>query len=258
MKSLKFLLLILIGAFALHIQSEAMPSLAESGEELQDQPSQNRPIATVIKFRPDVYIKKATDSDWREISVAQTLFSSDTLRTGNNGYAIVRYMDMSEFRMRPNSILVLDGEVRGKGNTLANLTMQTGEVFLEVIRGESDHSVTTTSTVAAVKGTSFSVKVDEDQTANYTGFSGEVEISRKDTDEVYELSGSSRIVIPPDVEIPPIIDVIAEDELDLALQSFDELERMTAPEILRVRVMDENGNVRTIRIPYFKNVEENE
>lgn len=238
------------------LHSNVMALNNESENLTDDTETADRPIATVIRFRPDVFIKKPDADEWVQVSVAQQLFNSDSLKTGANGYALVRYMDLSEFRMRPNSLLSLEGEVRGKGNTVGDVSVRAGNILLDVVRGESDHTVRTATSAAAVKGTSFSVNVEEDETVNYTGFSGEVEVTRLGTDEVYDLGRSGRIIIPPDVDIPPIIDVIHDDEFDLLVESFEEVDRLTVPETLRIRVMDDQGNVRTITIPYFKNDEE--
>lgn len=140
-----------------------------------------RPLAIVRRFIPDVLV--GTESGWDQASQAQQLFSSDTLRTGEEGYAVVQFMDNSVAKVSPNSVLIITGEITSGGTTAARLAMELGEVFLEVSGRNSDYEMASPHGAAAIKGTEVNTEVDEGG-STFTVFRGLVGVRNPAGEEI--------------------------------------------------------------------------
>jgi len=166
MKNTKFILLTVFVSFIVFFSSEFVTGLvfASYGSE--------RPLAIIRRFKPDVSIKHAESQDWELAKMAAKLYDSDTLKTDNNGYAAVQFMDNSLVKVKPKSLLIIRGEVLDKNSTASRIAVEIGEVFLNVTKRQSQFEVQTPSAVASVKGTSLSSSVTEDGSTIVTVFSG--------------------------------------------------------------------------------------
>lgn len=223
--------------------------VAAEKNELNENSSMDRPIAIVRRFRPDVYVS-ASDGEWVEATTAHQLFDSDTLQTGDEGYAVVQFMDNSVAKMKPNSILIITGEVSSGGRTAARLAMELGEVFLEVSGRNSDYEMSTPTAVAAVKGTKFNTNVDGSG-STFTGFSGLVGITGEDGQEHDMGPGEQAFADGSGVNVGPLSD----EEIEEMLNSYEEFDESlnnqdNGTNSLRLNFIDEDGERKTIRIRY--------
>lgn len=123
-------------------------------EETEKVASPDREIAIVRHFVPNVDV---TDSARDTIAeTGRALFSGDTLKTDEKGYALITFMDQSVVKVCPLSELIIRGEMDRNQNENIRIDLKRGGVFLNVNRQvNSEFEITTASTMATVQGTSF-------------------------------------------------------------------------------------------------------
>lgn len=212
----------------------------------------DRPIAVVRRFRPEVNIFKSDEIGMFEAERAQQLFDSDTLVTADDGYAVVQFMDNSVARVQPNSMLIVSGEVRDDQTTAARLALELGEVFLDVNHDDGDYEVSTSSAVAAVKGTEFISKSHEDGSSTFTGLEGEVDITALNSGEMVTMMGNSGVDVDADGNEVNQYE-LTENELAEVRQEYEQLDERTESETLRLEFENEDGEIREIELRYYDN-----
>lgn len=220
----------------------------------------DRPLAIIRRFKPDVEIKKSGSGKFVPATSAHQLFSGDTLKTGPEGYAAVQFMDNSLVKVKPNSILSLMGEVRGKDNTASRLAVQVGEIFLNVTKRESDFEVQSTNTVAAVKGTKFSFSMKEDGTVVVLVTEGNVEVSARASGKKTVLNAGQKANVSTDgkdvkksTATPEEMKEAKKEEEQTLPDTNDGQDgdgQESKPKVLKLRFINDNGEVREFEIKY--------
>ncbi len=209
----------------------------------ENEENDKRPLAVIRRYAPDVLVRHFAQEAWNSVETAQSLFAADSLVTGESGFAMVQFMDNSVVRLRPNSLLVLDGEVKGPDNVVSRIRLEAGEIMTTVTGRNSSKEVSTSSAVAAVRGTEFTTRVNEDGSTDITGLSGEIEVRPLNSEESYMIGTGNRINVEEDGLTVTQTEVSAE-ELEEIRQSFESEE----PEyrIIEFYFINEEGEVETI------------
>lgn len=123
-------------------------------EEADKADSPDREVAIVRYFDPNVDVTDSSKDT--TVETGRSLFSGDTLTTDEKGYALVTFMDQSVVKVCPLSELIIRGEMDRNQNENIRIDLNRGGVFLNVNRQvNSEFEITTASTMATVKGTSF-------------------------------------------------------------------------------------------------------
>lgn len=207
----------------------------------------DRPLAFVQKFKPSVGIQNAGPLERIE-KRGTPLHSGDTLRTDENGFALVQFMDKSIAKVKPESRLIVEGEVEGKNNTSTRIGLEAGEIFLNVTQqGRDNFEVATNTTVASVKGTDFGARSD-----NYFWVEeGEVEISVSETNQSATLTSGTYGRVRDDGSIEK--GELTEEELKERRKGYEQLNASMEPQIYKLRFIDSNGEERVIEVKVFEN-----
>lgn len=207
----------------------------------------DRPLAFVQKFKPSVGLEKNGEvEDIRELG--KPLFDGDTLRTDQNGFALVQFMDKSMAKIKSDSRLIVRGNIQDKQNTSTRIGLELGEILLNVSeRGSQDFEVATNSAVASVKGTSFGATFD-----NYFWVEeGEVEITSKQTGESITLSENMFGQVQEDGSIES--GELTDEELEQRKKEYSEMNDKLEPTIYKLRFTNENSEERVIEVKVFEN-----
>lgn len=208
----------------------------------------DRPLAFVRKFKPDVEV---TNQQVESISKrGEALFNGDTLRTDEYGFALVQFMDKSLAKVKPESRLLIQGELQNdtKQNATTRIGLEVGEILLNVTeQGENNFEVATGTSVASVKGTSFGASFD-----NYFWVAeGIVEVSVNNTDEVATLTERMYAQVLDDGTIET--GELSEEEIERREEEYALLEGKLDPDTVRLRFIDENGEEQVIELKVFDN-----
>jgi ferric-dicitrate binding protein FerR (iron transport regulator) len=112
-------------------------------------------VAVMIKTAGKVEVNKSSNGDWQTASKGTRLDASNQVRTGDASLAALVFTDdKSLLKVRDNSTVVINGK-REKNRLAKVITMEAGQLWAKVTKGQSNFRVETPSGVAAVKGTEF-------------------------------------------------------------------------------------------------------
>ncbi len=240
-------------ALSAEVYAENEPEINEAVSSVENQ-EDDRPLAIVRRYRPTVNIASASFDELIEAERAQELNDSDTLVTAEDGYAMVQFMDNSVARVQPNSVLIVSGEFTEENTTAARLALQLGEVFLNVQDDRSDYEVSTSSAVAAVRGTEFIVTSDQDGSTRFVGMSGEVEIFAINSEEVATLLQNNMATVDSEGNEIDLTE-LTDEEIAEIRRLYEEWDSRTETETFRIQFENEEGEVRDIELQYFDNIE---
>lgn len=213
-----------------------------------------RPLAIVRRFKPEVDVINRNVNKNRKAQKAEQLFDGDTLATGSDGYAAVQFMDNSLAKIKPNSMLVVNGQVDNSNkSTATRIVLDAGEIFLNVTpRSRSDFDVATPSSVASVKGTKFGTSVGSDGESYIWVSEGEVVVTAAKTGEsvsitpgMYgQVNSEGTVITTGKMKKSKMKD--REDE-------FNQMDSKMKPKKLRLKFRDKNGQLHQINLDYYDN-----
>lgn len=206
-----------------------------------------RPLAFVQEFKPSVAI--LNNGQLNNIKErGKPLFDGDTLQTNQNGFALVQFMDKSLAKVKPNSRLIVRGEVEGKESTSTQIGLELGEIYLNVSeQGSDDFEIATGTSVATVKGTEFGATADD----YFWVKEGEVEVTVGHTGETVRLTDRSYGQVQEDGTIAK--GELSEEQIEQRDEEYARMNEQTDPEIYEVRFINGNGQERVIELKVFEN-----
>lgn len=160
-------------------------------------------------------------------------------------------MDRSVAKVKPQSLLIISGNrelTRNEANTRINL--MNGEIFLEVQpQGENDFEVSTSRSLASVKGTEFGSTSE-----GYTWVqSGQVDLTAFNSGQTVSLYDNMYGQADADgneIDSGPLSD----EDLAGLNEGFDELDEDLIQKEVILRFRDANGQLRELRIDVFEDV----
>lgn len=227
----------------------AVVLLGMTSAEIYKYSTADRPLAFVRRYKPDVTVfPKNISADKGE-----PLFNGDTLRTNEAGYAAVQFMDKSIAKVKPQSELIVNGEVRNDKSSSARITLEVGEIFMEVVeRTDNNFEVATSKSVASVKGTEFGVTHD-----NYAWVEeGIVEFTATISGETVTLRQRMYGQVNDDNSITT--GELTDEELAQLREDFEQMTEEAEPKTFKLRFRDENGQIREIEGKYYENNQDND
>lgn len=233
----KSVLLILLGSL----------SLGWVSAEVYNYLNPDRPLAYVRRFRPDVRLLPKNIMAER----GEPLFSGDTLRTDNRGYAAVQFMDKSYAKVKPKSELIVRGDVKNTQSITTNIVLKGGEILLEITerRTGNEFEVTTSTAVASVKGTKFGV---QEGNSYFWVEEGLVDLQSRATGNSVQLSAMMYGQINSDNTIST--GEITREQLLNLNEDYESLSKsVTEPKIIKFRFRDKDGEWREIELKYYEN-----
>jgi hypothetical protein len=223
----------------------ALPEIARAQSE--------RPLAIVKRFKPDVILRnlevnKLIELDLRE-NKGERLFDGDSLETNEEGFALVVFMDASVAKVKPSSMLILNGSVATASKAMkTRINLKNGEIFLNVEpQGGNDFEVATSRSLASVQGTDFGSRFD--------GFvwveEGQVDVMALNSGQTVSLFDQMYAQVDEqgnNVESG----TLTSEELNNLGEGYDEMENELVQKEIILRFRDENGQLREVRIDIFE------
>jgi len=167
---------LLVVSFAL-LQLFSLSAMAQDSEAIA--------LALVVKGNAEI---KHGIQEWKTLEFGEVLVDSDQVRTGDDGFIALAFTDDgSQIKIRPNSMATLKGS-RLEDMTLSKqVVMGIGELLADVKKQKGAVQVSTPTSVASVKGTSFWVILNENGETTVVTLEGLVELANN-------VSGTSRLV----------------------------------------------------------------
>jgi hypothetical protein len=148
----------------------ALPGLAlagilneNTGGATAPSPAAEKDVALVLKTTGQVQINPASGANngaWQNAPRGTRLNAGTQVRTGDESLAAIVFTDdKSLLKVRSNSKVVINGKreeaTSGARRFFKNISMEAGELWAKVTKGNAPFRIETPSGVAAVKGTIF-------------------------------------------------------------------------------------------------------
>lgn len=213
----------------------------------------DRHIGIVRRFKPDVTVSNLDLEKYIELdlseNIGERLFSGDSLSTNDEGFALVLFMDRSVAKVKPNSLLIINGEV-GVTSKASNtrIDIKDGEIFLNVEpQGNNDFEVATSRSLASVKGTDFG--------SNSEGYvwveNGQVDVTALNSGQTISLFEKMFAQVDEDGnEIDS--GTLTDEELSGLNEGYDEMDNDLIQKQVILKFRDQNGQIREISIDVFE------
>lgn len=238
----------------LPIPGMAVSEHVPAGYEFTPPPAsvnEEQPLAIVRRFRPLVRVREAENPQWIEASLAKELFDRDTLRTDDQGYAVVQLIDNSLARVRPNSMLIIRGEVNNRSGINSSLNLESGSVNLSVSGRNSEYEVRTPSSTASVKGTRFQSTVNDDGSSTFVCFSGNVVITASKSGNQVQLTRRRQAKVDPQGDHIEVT-TLSNRQIRQMEREEEEIEKSATPKRIIIRLRNADGQIREFEIPYYE------
>jgi len=201
-------------------------------------------VAVTTKVKGGAEIRPSEETKFKPVSPALVLYDRDFIRTSANGFMVMIYLDdKSMLKVRGNTDFEIRGSREGEGIS-KKIDMTAGTLKAEVSeQRKGDFVVSTPTSVASVKGTSFWIISDPQAGDLVYGLDGVVELLNL-------ISGESVMVGPDQTGTSN-----ADGSILLAVtipQDIPEDEEAVSEEIkeLRIRFRNADGEEHDLIIEY--------
>ncbi|MFW5867142.1 MAG: FecR family protein [Armatimonadota bacterium] len=138
-------------------------------------------IASVSDVAGDVFVKTATDEDFLPLSDTQHVLAGYMVRTGADGGVTLNWVDGSRVRLAPETTVRVRKAVLNTNTEerTSLFDLDAGRIWVRVLSalgGKTKFEVRTPTATAGVRGTVFSVAVDENGETSVAVYEGEVRV----------------------------------------------------------------------------------
>lgn len=212
---------------------------------------QDRPLAIVRRFKPQVELASGDKEFVLDLTenLGEQLFNGDTLSTDDKGYALVVFMDNTVAKVKPESMLIVQGESLADSKiSNRRISLENGEVFMEVEPlGAGTFEVATSRSLASVKGTRFGTKA-----FGYVWVQeGQVDVTATNSGQTVSLF--EKMFASVDNTGSTIQSgTLTNEELSNLDEGFDELDEELIERTIILRFRDANGQIREIPVNIFE------
>ncbi len=148
-------------------------------------------IASVSDVAGEVLVRTATDEQFKPLANAEHVLAGYTVRTGAEGAVTLNWVDGSRVRLGPEtSIKVRKCSLNTSTKERTSLfDLDAGQIWVRVLSalgGKTKFEIRTPTATAGVRGTVFSVAVDESGETNVAVYEGKVSVDAEDHTTVVE------------------------------------------------------------------------
>lgn len=137
---------------------------------------------------------KSPDKTWSTVNKKQKFIDNESIRTSSDSSAEIEYADETKtvIQMRQNSSIKLDRQSE------QSLSLSQGSIFLKVFNNGNNknikYSVTTPGAVIGVRGTTFYVSLDKEETSLVGCYHGEVDVSAQSVSVIVPKGYGTRVI----------------------------------------------------------------
>ncbi len=214
----------------------------KDGMEVKEDSSSPYPIAVVLKVKGNLLLIR--NKQELECPVGTLLENEDKLRTDDNSLALVKFVDnSSQIRVFSNSEVTINVE-KDKEILNKSLKLDGGSILSNVNKKiVGKYSVSTTSTIASVRGTEFLVEL-KDGITRVIGFSGKVEVENKKSGEKSLVTKGNTVTSTEDGTVD------RQETNDVPADVNEELQSIEYENTMKIKFENEDGSIKTIILEY--------
>lgn len=123
--------------------------------------AQHPRIGSVLMSQGELLRQRAGDQGWEAVESGTSVHLGDTLRTAANAAGSIVFLDSSICELAADTALSFEGAAQAELERPLRVRLARGETWNQVEKGGPTFQVQTPAATAAVRGTSFGVKVDQ-------------------------------------------------------------------------------------------------
>ncbi len=136
----------------------------------------NEPIE-LIAVENLVEVSRRDAQSWTAVEAGALLSDGDRVRTGEYSRAALRYPSGNVIRLNEFSTIQLSGARNRDGSNETALELKKGALYFFSRRHENESDIKTPAVNAAIRGTEFEIRVNDDQSTELSMFEGRVDLS---------------------------------------------------------------------------------
>ncbi|MDH3328492.1 MAG: FecR domain-containing protein [Desulfobulbaceae bacterium] len=136
----------------------------------RNQPS----VGSILSATGDSQIRFIETENWLTADIEQDLLTGDGLRTGSLGTMALLFADRTQVRVQRNSTLTVKSVAKSTNAGSTLLRLDKGGTWSRAVTGGSGVQIETPSATAAIRGTDWSLNVDEKGSTQLIVLDGEV------------------------------------------------------------------------------------
>lgn len=137
-------------------------------------PRQAASVGVIASASGDAKIRFVEQADWRLAENRQDLLTGDSLRTGDLGALALVFHDRTQIRVHRNSSLIVKAVAPDRATCQSVFGLKHGGVWSRSPIGGAGVSIETPSATAAIRGTDWSLAVDDQGRTTLIVLAGEV------------------------------------------------------------------------------------
>jgi hypothetical protein len=203
-------------------------------------------IALTLKSRGEIALKRSREANFKpNLAIGTPLFSEDHIKTGNDGYAVLVFLDdKSQIKIRENSEMIIRGQ-RGSEAISKNISMSFGTLKAEISpQRKGDFVIATPTSVASVKGTVFWVQSDPVNGDVFYGLSGQIEVTNNESGATIVVGANQTGISKPSGDVD-----LQQTQQGTAPVETEE-ETVTPANVLRIQLRNAAGETKELKIEY--------
>lgn len=133
-------------------------------------------LGLVASASGEAEISPVEAPSWQTAETEQSLLAGDSLRTGPNGNMALMFNDRTQIRVHRNTDLTVKAIASSGKNSDSLLRLDRGKAWARAAAGGAGVRIETPSATAAIRGTDWSLSVDEAKRTTLIVLDGEVEL----------------------------------------------------------------------------------
>ncbi len=145
-------------------------------------------VGSMVYAQGDVTLQPGDEETWRPVAAGDDVLAGDVARTGADSRAAVLCVDESQIKLNANTImrftasaassrLVAPAAASRDGDRVSRYAIEAGEAWLRNSKEDFDFELSTPALTAAIRGTEFTVRVEEDGATTIALLQGELLLS---------------------------------------------------------------------------------
>ena len=128
----------------------------------------------IVNATGDAEVRLVETPEWLTAEIAQDLLTGDGLRTGSLGTMALLFADRTQIRVQHNSFLTVKAVAGGPTSGPTVLRLDRGGTWSRAATGGEEVRIETPSATAAIRGTDWSLTVDDRGTTRLVVLDGEI------------------------------------------------------------------------------------
>ena len=183
------------------------------------------PVATLSSFIGSADVSAVRSPAWKPARTGIKLFAGDSLRTGEESSASLRWANGGTLRLAEKSVIMVSAPKDTTATSTSGTTVLSGRVWAnmkKIASSGNEFGVSTPTATAAIRGTIFRVDMAGDSTTDVLVYEGKVAVKPADTGSKtekgdttgrHEVQGPSEIAGPEEVTLEEWITIVAGQQI---------------------------------------------